>query len=297
MAKQASLPLALLQAGDEICQSSPTGRDQAYLHGVFCQLGLPRARVTESTWATKCGNCWITLTAGPLSEPGKGNQKPVYQPLPYGAMPRLILAWLSAVALRTESREIDIGGSANAFLGMLGLDGQGRHYRSLREQMHSLAATYVHWGYNGKNYDGKTIESFDTWLAPGADHPAVWPGKLELRESYYREILESAVPLDNRALGALRGSALALDIYAFLAQRLHRINRGTTTLRWHHVRDQFGQDYAQTKTGAKNFKRSFLPALKKALVVYPQAKVAPVSGGIRLIASPPPVPYKGGPTR
>ena len=116
-----------------------------------------------------------------------------------------------------------------------------------------------------------------------------------LSEDYFSSLIESAVPLDNRALQALKGSALALDVYAWLAHRLHRIEGRGVTLHWKALREQFAQEY-QGKDPDKDFKKEFLPALKKVLAVYPQAKVKPVTGGVLLIGSPPPIPYKGGPT-
>ena len=104
------------------------------------------------------------------------------------------------------------------------------------------------------------------------------------------------MPLDNRALIALKGSALALDIYAWLAHRLYRVQGKGTVLHWHSLREQFAQEYTG-KNADKDFKKEFLPALRKVLAVYPQAKVQQVRGGILLKGSPPPIPFKGGPTK
>ena len=51
------------------------------------------------------------------------------------------------------------------------------------------------------------------------------------------------------------------------------------------------------KDADKDFKKEFVPALRKVLAVYPQAKVQQVRGGVLLQGSPPPIPYKGGPTK
>ena len=112
-----------------------------------------------------------------------------------------------------------------------------------------------------------------------------------LSEGYFRSLLESAVPLDNRALMALGDSALALDVYAWLAHRLHRIEGRGVLLHWKSLREQFGQDNVG-KNGADTFKESFLLQLKKVLAVYPQAKVKQVTGGLMLMGSPPPIPKK-----
>ena len=51
------------------------------------------------------------------------------------------------------------------------------------------------------------------------------------------------------------------------------------------------------KDADKDFKKKFLPALRKVLAAYPQAKVQQVRGGVLLNGSPPPIPLKGGPTK
>jgi hypothetical protein len=68
------------------------------------------------------------------------------------------------------------------------------------------------------------VEQFDAWLLnKDTKQRALWPGLLVLSEHFYNSLLEGAVPLDFRALHALKGSALALDTYIWLAHRLHRI--------------------------------------------------------------------------
>ncbi|MCV4677748.1 replication protein RepA, partial [Escherichia coli] len=81
---------------------------------------------------------------------------------------------------------------------------------------------------------------FDAWLRnEDSGQQSLWPGLLVLSDGYFKGLLESAVPLDNRALSALKGSALALDIYAWLAHRLHRIEGRPVLLYWANLRDQF----------------------------------------------------------
>jgi hypothetical protein len=94
-------------------------------------------------------------------------------------------------------------------------------------------------------------------------------------EDYYQTLKQHAVPLDLRAYMELKGSALAMDAYMWLAQRLHRIERRSVVLHWATLRDQFGQEYLG-KDPDKDFKKKFLPALRAALAVYPQGKVKQV---------------------
>ena len=95
---------------------------------------------------------------------------------------------------------------------------------------------------------------------------------------------ETAVPLKPpAALAQLSHSALALDIYTWLAHRLWRVRRGGRS--WAALQEQFGTEYRDRKP----FKLQFRKRLREALTAYPEAKVEEVDGGIRL-HRPPPIP-------
>jgi hypothetical protein len=279
----------LLDAGALIADEPPSGDDMAFTHAVLCQVGLPRSKIDGREFLRQSGAAWVNVQAGLLDE-GSG---PVLQPIPYGAMPRLALAWVSTYAKRHNTREIPIGDTAAEFLRMMDMDSQGGRYTTLRRQMHALAACRLQLGYKGRTFNGQPVEQFDAWLSNRETRQkALWPGVMLLSESYHRELMENAVPLDNRALHALKGSALALDVYAWLAHRLHRIDGRPVILHWKSLREQFAQEYAG-KDPDKDFKKEFLPVLRAVQVVYPKAKVKQVTGGLMLLSSPPPIPYKG----
>lgn len=278
----------LIVASSLIAAEQPDGNDMAFTHSILCQVGLPRSKVDGREFLRQSGAAWINVQAGMLDE-GKG---PVLQPIPYGAIPRLALAWVSTYAKRHNTREIPIGDTAAEFLRLMGMDKQGARYTTLRTQMHALAACRLQLGFNGRTFNGQAVEQFDAWIVDKkSTQRTLWPGVMRLSDSYYQEILEHGVPLDNRALHALKGSALALDIYTWLAHRLHRLSGRPTILHWKSLREQFAQEY-QGKDADKDFKKKFIPALQAALAVYPQAKVKQVTGGLMLIASPPPVSHK-----
>lgn len=279
----------LLDAATDIFSNPPDlAEDMAFTHAIFCQVGLPRSKVDGREFMRQSGAAWVNVQAGYLDE-GKG---PVQQPIPYGALPRLALAHVSTYAVRNKAKEIPIGDSAAQFLDLMGMGDDGRRYASLRKQMHALAACRLQIGYKGRTFNGQAVEQFDAWLSnKDTGQRALWPGLMVLSDHFYNSLIDSAVPLDKRALHALKGSALALDVYAWLAHRLHRIEGRGVTLHWKSLREQFAQEYTG-KDADKNFKDAFVPQLRKVLAVYPQAKVKQVTGGLLLLGSPPPIPFK-----
>lgn len=286
--------IALIDAGLAIKETEPQGDDLTFMHSIMCQVGLPRSKVEGEKFERICGNAGLYVRAGVLWDGKKFAQ----QPIPYGPMPRLIMAYMNTFALRHKTTEIAIGNSASEMLRMLGKTVNGgtrSSYATFQIQTKALAACSMTIGFTSGSsaftYDGKPIRQFEAWLSDGDKQAALWPGVITLSEDYFNTLKDHAVPLDMRALGALKGSAMAMDIYAMLSERLHRISGRPLILHWKSLREQFGQEF-QGANAEKDFKRTFLLALKKTLEVYPEAKVKQVTGGILLSASPPPIPYK-----
>lgn len=277
----------LLDARERIL-NEPADRTD-FLHTVMCQVGMPRRMTTERTFERHNGHMSILLEAGKLYN-GKDW---IEHPLPYGTTPRLVMVHLSSEAIRMQSRRVEIGDSMRQFLLTLGMgDGGGPRggYTTVRRQIESLAACRLSIGMHSEGkvvtVDAKPIKRFEAWLHPEDNQPTLWPGFMELSPEFYDTLTHHAVPLDYRALSALKHSALALDIYTWLAHRLCRItsNRGVM-LSWQNLRDQFGQEYSNPK----DFKREFREVLRQVLVVYPDARLEEIDGGLMLKQSPPPI--------
>lgn len=273
----------LVEAATNIRDEPPPRID--FQHSLLCQIGLPRRRTLDRVFERRNGHASILVEAGSLWD-GSGW---VEQPLPYGATARLIMVHISSEAVRRRSRTVEIGDSTRQFLTRLGMrssGGQRGSYAALMRQMHALAACRLTLGMQTESravtLDAKPIRRFDAWLHHDGSQRTLWPGALELSQEFYGTLMEHAVPLDPRALAALKHSSLALDIYAWLAHRLRRVAKPSgTKLSWWNLADQFGQEYTTTK----DFKKQFRKAMRQALVVYPEARVAEVIGGVMLYPS------------
>ena len=260
--------------------------DPQFLHAVLCQLGLPRNSTTSRTFERTSGRASLRLQAGAAFD----GLKWIDQPLPSGTRPRLVLINLCSEAVRTKNPDVDIGGSVREFLRRLGIDAGGESMRYFRKQMLALSVCHMTLAMptpgGAKQVEAKPIDRFQAWHTDEGGQQALWPGRILLTGKFFESLMDHAVPLDCEAIGQLQNSALALDVYSWLAHRLWRVKEGNgIELSWAALKAQFGQEYRDTK----NFKREFTGALQKAANVYKEARIEAIPGGVKLLPSPPPV--------
>lgn len=274
----------LVNTGMEIHDFSQEKPD--YLHAVLCQLGLPRSKQEGRSFERSSGRSSMMLTAGKRFD----GHNWIDCPLPYGAKPRLVLIHLCSEAVKTQNPVIDVSDGIKPFLDNMGLNLNGRGYRDFKNQMAYLAASEMrfawHTGEAVRQASYNPISSFSAWADPESQQASFWPDEISLSGDFFETLCEHAVPFDPRAIHALQHSALAMDIYSWLAHRLCRV-RGNAgqKIYWKSLKQQFGQEYKTTK----DFKKVFSAALVKVLTVYPEAKVTSEFGGIRFYSSPPPI--------
>lgn len=278
----------LLDAGDVVNGDSP-GRVQ-FAHVVFAQTGLPYRNPGEDVreWERANGAARLKVLAGEAMHPESGEFVPLG--LPFGPKPRLILAHLNGEALRQGSPEIEVGDSLSAFVKRLRLDPKGRNITAIKDQLARLSASSIRLGYvrDGRavTVNSQIVTAFDLWFPKVEGQRVLWPSTVRLSADYFDSLTASAVPLHEEALAALSGSAMALDVYAWLAHRLHRIEPGKPVrLYWTTLQEQFGGDYARVR----DFRRVFSQTVRDVHSQYRGANVELDAKGMLLRHSQPPV--------
>lgn len=257
-----------------------------YLHALLCQVGLPRSRQEGRDFVRSSGNASVMISAGSFFNGKSFTECPV----PYGTMPRLALIHLCSEAVRQQSPVVDVGEGISPFLRSLGLQVGGNQWKSFKRQMTYLSCARMTFGWVAdqkvKQRQFLPIEEFSAWENPEIKQRSFWPDEIRLSSGFFETLCEHAVPLDPRAVHSLQSSALALDVYAWLAARLCRVRTANgAKLSWANLKDQFGHEYGCSK----DFKKKFRPALRNVLCAYPDAHVSEEAGGIRLYSSPPPI--------
>ena len=218
--------------------------------------------------------------------------------LPFGNLPRLLLAWISTEAVRTQSRELVLGRSLAEFmrtLGVLSSDSGGASgiRTRLRNQMRRLFNAHVRLVYEdeyGEQFVSSSIaDRGEFWWNPGRpNQPSLWESKIELGEKFFQEIIRHPVPIDMNTLKALKRSTLGLDLYLWLVYRTFAL-RAQQRLTWKQLYRQFGAHPAKASDNntVQAFRYKVLRELKKIKLAWKDLNYTTAPGVLILLPSTP----------
>ena len=106
-----------LAIGDQPAQEADA---LGFMARAMVQATLPHKRVAGSEFTRRNGAYTLTLLA------------PSQIGLPYGTVPRLLLAWLTTEAVKTRSRELELGDSLSGFMRELDMMPTGGRWGSVK---------------------------------------------------------------------------------------------------------------------------------------------------------------------
>ena len=220
--------------------------------------------------------------------------------LPFGTLPRLLLAWVCSEAVRTQNRELVLGRSLYEFMGKLGLKDHsgGAHgeRKRLKNQMRRLFHCSVSLVYADADVErfvsSQIADRGEFWwntARPAA--PVLWDSTIQLGEQFFQEIIAHPVPIDLHTLRAMKRSSLGLDLYLWLTYRTFTL-RMPITLSWRQLFRQLAADPAKAgKRGSvSRFRGEVLRELKKIKTAWPDLHYHTVTGGLVISPSPPRIP-------
>ena len=242
-----------------------------FMARAMVQATLPHRKVEGNEFERRNGNFTLTL------------QAPSKIGLPYGSVPRLLLAWVTTEAVQTKSRELELGDSMSAFMGELGLTPTGGSTGSitrLKNQTRRLFSSTVSATYE----DSEKVADIGYrladrtmlwWHSKDPEQAGLWKSTVTLSEQFFKEVVDRPVPVDMRAIRALKQSPMALDVYTWLTYRVSYLKR-PVVIPWAALALQFGSDYARLR----DFKAALLAELKKVMLVYGKVQVEVLEDGL-----------------
>ena len=267
--------------------------DEAQTIGIsytgFCLTSLPHKRLPDDQpWEKKGHRVSLLVEPGRLKVKGRTTLYGV----PYGARARMILLYLQTQAVRTGTREIELGRSMRGWLERMGVSYGGETAKSLREQATRISACSLKffWEDDARGSEGwsagRIVDSGLSFHAVSEDEgqESLWDDRVQLDDTFFQALRRHPVPLLEAAVRQLRDRSLSLDLYVWMAWRLHTLER-STPISWPALFGQFGDGY----THLRHFKPRFTDAVSATLAAYPEARVDIRDEGIVLNPSDPPI--------
>jgi Plasmid encoded RepA protein len=257
----------------------------------FCQAALPHKKLpTDEAWIRRNDQITLMVEPGRLLRPGAS--EPDMMGVPYGSRARLILLYLQTRALRSSSREVELGRSMREWLQRMGISHGGKSYAEVRDQAARLstckltfyyAASKGRTGFSNERIVDNGMMMLDDEPSDGRQDTLFIEG-VRLSESFYTALRKHPVPIWEPALQYIQNNSMALDLYVWLAYRLHVLQR-PTAVHWGALHGQFGGGFK----ALRHFRPTFLSNLRLALATYPDARVDEEKNGVILHPSRPPV--------
>lgn len=274
-----------------------------YICRTLVQATLPykEPKGAPPAWGRSNGKVSLVIQPGYYMQPEttivgtrkRTVQTPVSFGYPYGSIPRLLLAWIGRDVTKHKQREIRFGKSLNSFMAQLGMQnptgGKNGSITRMREQSRRLFASKIalvdNPNINSIDWRSESFQIADKtqiwWDARDPHQDNLFESSIFLSERFFEEYLHSPVPVDMRALKALKGSPSALDLYCYMTYKMFTLRR-EQVIPWEALAMQFGSEAANIR----KFRWQFNKALREVLVVYPGARAESIKDGLILRPSP-----------
>ena len=271
---------------EQLVRASEAHPDRGFMARLMMLCSLPRANPGRRLQYKRVNGPYTLI----MTAVGKTG-------LPFGNLPRLLLAWVSTEAVRTQSRELFLGTSLSGFMRKLGVAPIGGGRRGERTRVHNhmkrLFNAHIQLAYENERVSASVNSPLasrtEFWWNPNRPHErALWESKIELGDKFFQEIVSHPVPLDMNILRALRRSPLGLDLYLWLTYRTFTLKR-PLRLSWRQLYRQFGVNpaMAEEKRTVQAFRTDCLRDLIKIKLAWPDLNYAAGKGVLILWPSKP----------
>jgi hypothetical protein len=267
-------------------------RDVVWQARLLVQVGLPHRDPGDVlAWSRVNGRIALQLQPGVITD-DRGETRSLG--LPSAGWPRLVLIDLVTEAVRNHSRTVELGSSVAEYLRRIapptGRSPNGRDYRALHTQMDRLLGCRA----IVRDVEHPVQTSLQVasghalwWDVKRPEDRSLWPSQVVLDADFYDRLVDRPVPLDRRAVWALRGSSLALDLYVWATYRVTYLD-APIVVPWASLRQQLGSHY----TRDRDLRRYVVQAMRAVGELWPEVRWQAMVGGLVLAPSRPHVPVR-----
>ncbi len=265
---------------------------------LLAQFGLPHSDPGPDTsvYSRENGDLSFRITSH-VSDGG----------IPWGVLPRLLLAYVSSQACLTKNPTIHLGQNLSSFLrdelGMSVTGGKNGTITRVKEQAYRLFTSHIsivrkkETTVDSVKGTRKMVgmmqiaKSIDMWEPHTDKSPdELWQSTVVLDPTFYQATVTAAVPIDWRIVNGIQNSALALDLYFWLTYRMKTVQHKTPISFFgeNSVHEQLGGGYAATPSGRYAFKKQVMQQIEEIRFYWPELRVHPSEDGKELHLFPSP---------
>ena len=259
-----------------------------FLYSGWAQSALPHKKLADdANWQVHTDH--VSLVVQPGVRPSlTGDAIPIG--VPYGSRARLIILYLQSEALKTHSREVELGKTLHAWLRRLEIPIGGKSMAAVKDQAERISRCRMSFQVKQGTRTGLVNQSIlDTamFIEDDSTQGSLFIEKAKLSEMFFEQLKKHPVPIEENAIAMIANNSMAIDVYCWLAYRLHSLSV-PKLVTWKALHAQFGRGLARLD----HFRWYFTQNVNLALAVYPDAKVDVDSRGLVLNPSRPPVAPK-----
>lgn len=284
--------MKLISIAGEI-RLDPDKSESAFMARQLVQATLPHKNPGNiPVWSRTNGGLTVSI------QPGIDVKKQKVTGYPYGTIPRLLLFWITTEVVRTNNPRIELGNNLSQFMEMLGLNprmgGKRGDVKRLQDQMRRLFHSRISFSQASKGEAWLNMQVTSKgmlwWDSKQPSQTTLWENWIQIGEDFFKAITSAPVPVDMRALKALKKSPLSLDLYAWATYTAYQTQKTgkSRSVSWEILHEQFGAEY----NDVKEFSRNAWRCLLKVQTVYPELNIERLRGGINVLPSRPSITMK-----
>lgn len=265
------LELDLFELANQLDMDNPK---PSYMATAMMYACLPHKKLDTCVFKRSNGQYSLSI----MNDPDIG--------LPFGKIPRIILAFLCTEAKKTGSPLIQLGNKTEfaAKLGMACTGGKNGTLNQIETQAKRLFTSHITLTRsNSHEFAWKNVNLTDSGIILWDDKRSktIWESKLQLTDAFFQECMDHPIPIYLEVIKKFR-SPLTIDIYIWLTYRFNILNK-PLYLPWEVLKEQFGASYSDISNFVTYFKKS----LKQIKIIYKEANFQVSSKNLILFPSKP----------
>ena len=198
--------------GNLFIETAKLSEGFGFVYAGWAQASLPHRRLADDAhWEIQTDRVSLIVQPGLRAIPG---QSPVSVGVPYGSRARLIILYLQTEAIRTGSREVELGRSLHAWLKRLDIPIGGKSMKDVRDQAERISRCRLTFQISTAGRSGlvnQNILDSAMFVADDSAQGNLFIETAKLSEGFFEQLQKHPVPIEEAAVKQIANNSMALE--------------------------------------------------------------------------------------